>query len=194
MTSNYLVWRYQPKARACRLEELTGIESGVPLRYGETLAATFPKKANFRMDRDRPRDTLLLDAVSNVDALIVAAPRLRAVLEEESLEKVEYLPVAISDHKKKIASKDYVIVHPIEPVDCIDQDESVLEWSVIDTEKIEVLEKLVIDENRIPKTRKLFRVHHIPDVILAHRSLVSRIEAARITGVQFVDIDKFKID
>src|SRR5438552_3993429 len=120
MRSNYVVWDTKVIPNACVLQDLVRVEKDYQLRKGVPLASTFPEDAAFTMDPDFPDNTVLTDNLLNTNMMIVASMRLKMFLERQSLRKVEYLPVTIINHKGKPASREYFIVHPIDPVECLD--------------------------------------------------------------------------
>lgn len=191
MPYHHAIWRFKDVPRACQLEGLANYPDYDELMYGKPQSKKFPKTASFQMDRDSPRATRLVDCLININGLIVASPRLQRLLQDEVLQDVEYLAVTIYDHKKKIAAGDYVIVHPVGPVNCVDLKRSKITWGTVDDEYIESIEDLVVDEARIEPTRRLFRLQHRPDMILAHRTLANKILQAELEGVEFMEIPDY---
>src|SRR4051794_37877092 len=114
MNDKYLVWTAKVEPKACRVLGMEGFDEGYRLRNGERLAGVFPDHVTFRMNPDFPNDRLLVDNVMNVDRAILASPRLAELVQSHSVDHVEYLPVRIIDHKNKIASDKYVMIHPID--------------------------------------------------------------------------------
>ena len=80
---------------------------------------------------------------------------------ESGVGNVEYLPVQILNHKKKVASKDYFLMNPLSVVDCIDVEASEVEWDVVRKDFIESCESLVIQGPRVPADVHVFRPKHL---------------------------------
>jgi hypothetical protein len=188
MQSNYVIWARDIVDGACALSGMTGFEDDWKLIYGESVAQDFPAKARFAMDPDYPRDVMLTDNLYNGDMLIVASQRLRDLIESQHPTAIEYLPVPIYNHKKRAIKEPYAIVHPIEPVDCLVVEACDPEWGRINKKAIDRVKRLVIDEQRIPQGRLLFRPQLFCKVILAHRSLAQKIDASAMTGVRWVEL------
>jgi hypothetical protein len=123
---------------------------------------------------------------------IVASKGLQEFLEKQGVPNVEYLPVVIVNLKGKTVSKDYFIVHLIEPVECLDLDKCEPTWGEVDETSIDEVKHLVIDETRVDPVRQLFRPKQFHQVILARRTLAEAIDAAGFTGIKWIELGKFK--
>jgi uncharacterized protein DUF1629 len=183
MPHDYLVWKYQPVPGACILQDLDGFEDTFRLAQGEPLAATFPADVRFHMNPDFPNDLLLADNLENTDLCLVVSAKLREALEKRKLSHVEYLPVSIINHRGRVASKDYSIVHPLNPVDCIDRDKSVFKESRIIPGRIDRFKKLVVNKARIPEDRTLFHMKDFSDIAVVRNDLAKALDAERFRGL-----------
>jgi hypothetical protein len=188
VSSNYLMWTNDNVKGACSLAAMQGYPQDWKLLYGETVMHEFPTTASFSLDPDLPRNVMLTDNLDNIDMLIVASHRLRDLIRSEQPSEIEYVPVQIIDHKRRLVHDPYFIVHPLHPVDCLDVDACGAEWGEILKKEIESVEQLVIDESRIPPDRLLFRPRLFCQVILVHRALASKIDAAGVTGVRWQEL------
>jgi hypothetical protein len=133
----------------------------------------------------------MTDNLINTRTLIVASLKLKNFLETRQLPKVEYLPITILDHKGRPASRDYFIIHPIEPVDCLDVSQCGAQRSSIDPETIQWLDRLVIDEGKIDPSRDMFRLKFFYDVILVRRELAAAIDAEGLTGIRWIELSDY---
>lgn len=193
MKSDYVIWDSEVITNACVLYDLKGVDKILDLKRGISKASDFPSDAAFTMNPDFPNNTLLVDNLINTDMLIVVSLRLKAFLDARSLMNVEYLPVAILDHKGKIASKKYFIVNPIEPVECLDLDKSGAKLGLIGSSKNEVtmVDRLVFDEERIDKVRELFKPKLFYRVTIATRDLAAAIDAEKFSGIRWINIEEY---
>jgi Immunity protein family (Imm11) len=192
MDSDYVIWSSEDVTDACHIEEPEGLDRVWELTEGVPRATTFPEDVAFRMNPDYPYNTLLIDNLKNTSLLIVGSRRLKEFLEERVLQKVEYLPVTIIDHKGRTASTEYFIIHPIDPIDCLDLDQSGVRWSVLDDQSIDKVERLVIDRSKIKQDRLLFRFKYYENVVLIQREIAQSIKAAGFTGVRWVELGDFR--
>lgn len=190
-TPDYLIWRTETVANALELDELQGVEDEWELNEGVPRANGFPDDARFTADPELPYNTLLVDNLYNIDELIVVSSRLKDFLESRELNRVEYLLVSILNHKGRVAADDYFIVHPIEPVDCIDQALSGAQFSALDDDTISRVDKLVFDESKVDNRRELFRPKFFPSVTLVRRDLAEALDAAGFTGIRLLEIAQF---
>lgn len=190
MAGEFVIWKYKTVKHA------TGVAKGPgsgfndvvgELMNGVSLAAAFPPNARMAMPADRPNDTVLPDNVYNTDMLIVASQRLKTFLEQRKLPEVEYLPVAVLNHKGDPVGDPFFIVHPLSPLDCVDESQSSFDRSDIDG-SYEEFEHMVIDPDRVPPERALFRIKGYWDATLVRRPLAEALLAAGFTGLSFAEL------
>jgi hypothetical protein len=178
---------------ACVLGDLTGVDRVFELNKGVSRHDLLERsdKVAFRMNAEFPNDTVLTDSLINTDRLLVGSLRLKQFLQARGSKKIEYLPVEIIDHKGKIASRDYFIIHPVEPVNCIDTEKSGVVWNPVVKGKIRRLNKLVLDESRIDPDRELFRPDLFFDVILVRRDVAEAVGSQQFTGMRWIELDNY---
>jgi hypothetical protein len=191
MKTSYLVWRPSnviPNAAA--LDHLTGFDRIGRLWRGESFAGQFPEEATFRMRPDLPQNTVLTDCLSNTDSLIVGSERLKDFLMAQKISDIEYHPVTIRDHKKKVIKGKYFIVNPIHNIDCLDTEASGAEMSQINPEKVQFIKKLVLRNDRLDLSRQLFRITNYNMITLVRDDLATAIGNAGFTGMNFVETSR----
>jgi hypothetical protein len=191
MQSNFLVWARDIIDGACSLSPMTGFPDDWKLLDGIRVKDEFPSSSRFKMDPDDPTAVMLTDSLYNADTLIVASTRLRELIEGLKVPAVEYLPVAIFNHKDRPIPEPYTIIHPLDPIDCLVLDACEPRWGRIDKTNISRLKHLVIDESRIDPTRLLFRPKSYKRVILTHRKLAEQIDAAGFTGMRWIELSNY---
>ena len=191
MKSEFVIWRYKDTPGACALKELRGLDKTYRLNNGTSFAAGFPAGVTVHMDPDSPDDMLLVDNVLNADLVIVASKRLQECVRAYQPACVEYLPVDVIDHKGRIASKDYGIIHPIKPVDAVDKAQSIFEASLLDDDDIDSFERLVLKESAIPGDRHLFRLKGFWNITLVRRSLAEALAKEKFSGLRWLEIDAY---
>lgn len=189
--SSYVIWRFESYPNALALRNLSGIEKTYRINSGESLAASFPPGVAYHQHPDYPNDLALGDALLNKDMLVVGSKRLSTFLASRAIPKLEFLPVRIVDRHGGELSSDYAIVHPIEPIDCLDRDASVYEADLLDPDSIDNVTKLVLDESKIPAERQIFRMQGYWNTTFVHRSLAEAIAAQKFSGVRFLELTAF---
>ena len=185
---NFVAWKARSGMNLCSLSRIDNVENPIDLQKGLPMD-DWPENAVMIMDANYPKALKLEDNVYNLRSFIVASKALKDVVEEQNPPDVQFLPVAIQNHKGKIASRDYFIIHPTRLEDCIEIEKSGVEWNPIDEDIISVWETLVVDEARINPTSILFRFKQAPTKILVRRELADALESAGFSGLRFVNIE-----
>lgn len=179
-------------AGSARFTHLDGYEDDFMLLEGEALSDEFPTDASYRMNRDFPDDLGLEDAAFNLDYQLVVSERLRAFLEAREVPGIEFLPVAMLDHRGRAVKADYVIANLLTHVDCVDMEATTHTWNDLDETAMDEIETLTIDPERVPDDVPLFRLVHVTDVIGVRRDLAEALEAEGFTGLAFTDFADYR--
>lgn len=176
--SSFVLWEDDYGANAISLD-LRDFEESHQLNAGERM--TWPRDATFRIEgRGAYADSLL-----NVESIRIVSARLGAALAEAE-PKVELLRVPIID-KKKTTEQAYFFANVLEHVDCLDREASGVKRMLGD--EIARLERVVIDEARVPAERQLFRVARYSKAHVVRRSLAERLTAAGVTvGIRWTEL------
>ncbi|MFP2926890.1 imm11 family protein [Pyxidicoccus sp. 3LG] len=150
---------------------------GVPLRNSLREAATL-RLASGRGD-------MLCDFVPNLSmALILSEPAVELLRAEgvAADEVIEYLPITLLDKRGRPTRVRYYLVNPLLKVACMDAKASEFLKSS-GGEKVLSVERLVLEQERIPSDAKLFRLDECTEVIVIRSDLVQRIQEAGLTGL-----------
>jgi hypothetical protein len=185
----YLEWSCTPVGNACWLEPVENVERSVDLKRGVPFGKTFPRDARFRMNKSFKKNTALVDDVKNGSSVKVCSKRLVEFLQKEELRNVEYLPVTILDHKGKVASEEYFIVHPLGLQDALDVKASKPSYNEINPKRIDFVEKIVVDESCIEPGIKVFRLAGLTLPIFIEKKLGEAIQSAGFVGPSFHPIE-----
>lgn len=185
---DYVIWKYASYPGACVLQNLTGLEATFRLNNGTPLAADFPPGVAFHMNPDFPNDLALGDSLLNSDMLVIGSARLKEFLAAREIAKLEFLPVGIVDHKGRLGREPYFVVHPVEPVDCLNRAQSVFKASVMNPAKISEVSKLVLSEEAIPRDRQIFRLAGYWNLTLVRRDLADAITTAGFSGIRWIEL------
>lgn len=191
MVNSYKVIESAEIPNVCVLSKLVGVEKEYQLTEGVSLVSTFSNDAAFLMDPDFPNDTLLADNLINKYRLFVASKRLKEFLEKHQPEYLEFLPVGIIDHRGKRIKEKYFIVHPINPLNCLDIEKCGAEYSLVDESEIDEIESLVFDDSKMDHNRQIFRPKFFNWIILIHSDLAAAIDAEGFTGIRWIDSSEY---
>ena len=189
--SNYVIWGIKKVKHAVVLDRLLDVPKQYEFRKGVSRIQGWPEAAKYTQDMDFPDNTILVDSLMNIDFRIIASARLKRFLESWQLQKVEYLPLTILDHKGRVRADDYFFVHPIEPIDCLKIDDCGVKWDLISTDSIFSLERLAVEEGKIDSDRQLFRLKHFYRVTLIGRDLAYAIDREGFTGIRWIEFDNY---
>lgn len=188
---DYLVWERKNEGNSCMLMPPEGIDRDWELLKGVPRAASFPPAALFRMSNDHKRNIGLPDNLMNLAGLVVIHRRLRLFLEGKSLKNIEHLPVSIINHKGRVASMNYSILHAIVPQDALDLQRSGAKYSPIIPADISSVDELVLDTTRIGPDVRIFRLRSFGFPLIIERSLAQEILQAGFTGTAFIELDRY---
>ena len=188
---SFVIWRAGDEGNTCRLEGLQGWDDDWKLQEGVSVAAEYPDGTYYRMDPDHPKRVRLSDCLANQNALPVISNRLKSFIEDKGLPDVEFLPVTIINHKGRIPSRDYWIVNPTRTVDCLDVEASQVTYSPFDG-TIDLMKRMVLNEDRIADDVTIFRVLNVPGPVLLLTELADEIQAAGFTALLWKDPSKHK--
>lgn len=116
---------------------------------------------------------------------LVVSTRLRAWLEVHGGPGLEFLPVQLTDGKKKVYSAgEYSVVHVMNEVDCLDLEASAAE---LDDEEVDEFKRLILRPEAVPPGVMMFRVRRLPGVVFVREALVNAFIATDFSGVMFLD-------
>ncbi len=124
-------------------------------------------------------DRLLITAAYG----LVFSSRLRELLDGMGVDNIEYYDFEIVNPRNGKKYSDYKIANVVGLVDCVDRGKSDLKY--FDDGEIKRINKLVIDESRIPSGMRIFRLANRPILTFVHQSVKEAMESAGITGCVF---------
>jgi hypothetical protein len=183
----FYVWHRVPAGDACRPTAMDGFEYR-DLDIEAPLAKKFPKNVVFEMDQRRPTNVRLIDFHVDGKSPVIVSKRLRELIEQHSKPQyIEFLPITIKNHKGRIASKDYFIVHGSKVIDCLDLKASEAEYDLLETDRISEIKRLALDPKKIPPDVHLFRVKEFITPLLVMDGVLRRAMLdAKLEGVIFI--------
>ena len=192
MTAEYVIWTWIPNVKhSAVLGNFVDFSNDHLFRRGNPFNDTFPAEAKLQFNLDFPRDTVRTDNLGNTHGILVLSERLCEFLMKRNVTAVEYLPIGILDHKKKLISEKYFIAHTINNVDCLDVAASKAEYSLILPERVDWVGQLVLDPNRVDPERQLFRIKNFADQALVRRDLADAITAAGFTSIGWKELSQY---
>ena len=131
------------------------------LAAGEPAEADYPKNARIKMS-PKEKGLVISDVVGNNESLLIVSGRLKRAIEKLDL-SIEMLPLAIYNHRGKVASDDVFILNPLSVIDCLDPDEAEVDY--LDGEVVSV-DKYAFSSKKLKQAPHLFRVKEDPSTIV----------------------------
>jgi hypothetical protein len=144
---------------------------GFRMAIGELMGDDYPTDARVYLDRSSP-GVELSDLVANSNDFLILSSSVQKRLAGSLSEPVEYLPLAIYNHKRRLASSEYFIVNPLGTVDALDRERSKIEWLGADIVEIE---KLVLDPEKLKHAPDLFRLKEEPSAYVISQRLIAQL-------------------
>ncbi len=191
MTPDYVIWSWRPTVKhSAALGGFADFEDDNLFGHGHSWGGTFPAEAKMAFDPEHPRDTVRTDNLANTDGVLVISERLCDFLMKRKLYGMEYLPIPILDHKKRLIAEKYVIANTVDHVDCLDLKASKPTFSQIRKTRITDVEQLVLDSKRMDPKRELFRIKNFARHALIRRDLADAITAAGFTSIGWTELSE----
>jgi len=152
-------------------DEPSGFEKGYKLSDGDRVVDKdkYPADAHVRMSDAFGRE--LGGLIGNTQSLLIVSKALKEQIDQVNADPVQIFPVGIYNHKNRLASADYFIVNPIGQRDCLDLEESEIEW---DGDDVVSVEKFVLSEGKLDGAPDLFRVKEDPAAYIVSEHLARR--------------------
>ncbi|HXD18657.1 MAG TPA: DUF1629 domain-containing protein [Vicinamibacterales bacterium] len=162
--------------RAYRLSKGLAMGTDYPADSGEVrlrLGEDYPglKRASF---------------IGNTGGFLAFDRKTADVILSHNVGRVERLPFVLLDHKGRLYSRDYVFLNPLERVDCLNLDLSVVRRAK--DGEIRDIKKLVLKAVATPEL-DLFRLGERPRIYLFSSVLVAALKAVKITNVVFTPVE-----
>lgn len=177
--TNIFQWSCSVPKGLAGFTTLKGIDSqwAVDISAGRVLREEFPSDdAYFEMNPERPKEVKLGEQHYNFERMVVIGARLSQFVRDLNEPSVHLLAVKILDHKGRVASRDFNIVHTAQVIDCLDPKASKAVWNPIDPSLMMSWGnlKLKAGKHDFPK---LFRVKQIPSFTFVREDVAQAIEA-----------------
>ncbi|PTL75619.1 imm11 family protein [Vitiosangium sp. GDMCC 1.1324] len=171
-----------------RKEELEG--RGYLLKEGVPCKEWFPEGLIF--DLSKERGSKLADSIPNTSALLVVSAKLKGILERDTpKDSIEFLSVRLRTPRKKVLDAPYFIANVLGSVACMDAKKSDFRMDSIIKDQVERFRRLVLQEKKIPKDTKIFRLAESTRLILIREDLGQTIVDEDCTGMIFQDLDDY---
>lgn len=138
---------------------------------------------------DEPDRRERCDIINSPTNLLVISERLHDFLQQAlNDEPIEFIPIHFIDHKATPISEKYWAVNALEPVDCLDKEQSIYEPHAMDETMLVNVKKIVLKEEKMIPKRRLFKIEGI-DLFIFSNDLVE--EMSGFTNLAWHPLDKY---
>jgi hypothetical protein len=166
------------------------MEKDYLLRKGNPCKDWFPEGLVFDLSKDH--GAKLTDCIPNTDRLLIVSEKLKGVLESQAPEDpIEFLPIRLRNPKKKMVAAPYFIANLLGTVPCLNKSMSKFTMNAILKNQVSWFEHLVLDEERIPKKKKLFRLEEKTTLIITREDLAREILKTSCNGMMFIPVEDY---
>ncbi len=133
----------------------------------------------------------LTDSIQNYSDLLIISEKLKAIFEKHSGANFEYLPVRISDKKGRVTPNQYYIANLLDTVDCLDMEKSSYVMGSIIKDQVSRFSELILDENNIDPTKKIFRLKDKTDQIVVSEEIIPPMKENGIKGPALEPVEDY---
>ncbi|MCL5247460.1 hypothetical protein M4I21_16690 [Cellulophaga sp. 20_2_10] len=190
MTERFAIWNFKDVPGAYVPKKLLNMERMLRLLMGVSLIHDMPDNLQFTADPDYPNDLHMLDSFGNTQSIIPISPKLKVFLENKNIPNLEFIPVAMLDHKGAVIAH-YFLLHSTEVIDAIDKDETELEVDSLNTEMYDTVEDLTLLDESVPAHIQIFKVKGLYDVTCISKELAKEIDINGFTGISWKEISYY---
>ena len=175
---------------------VSNIPEGLVRQYqllkGISRAKDWPDDVTAKFSDMRPEGMRLTDFIRSSFTWLFVSDRFKKVLEDVGVTNVEYLPIKMKNHKKKLVDAKYWIANFTVLVEAVDRSKSVFRVDAADDTKISKFDSLVL----LPEVEKngpaALRMKEWPQLMLVREDLAARIKEAGFTGFTLTETTKYR--
>jgi len=161
------------------------------LATGYPSASWVPADLVFDLAKDKGEK--LADVIPTAVYLLVVSERLAALLQRESGARWETFPVKLR-RERKVLDAPYVLANLLDIAPCVDLGRSDFEPNAFIPGEVDFFRRLVLDPERVPRDRKIFRMKEQPRTILVREDLIATLRDAGCTGMSFIPAEQIGPD
>lgn len=136
--------------------------------------------------KEEPEDYL---SITSACAILVSE-KIAKVLKPLDL-NIQFLPSKIIKEDGTVYD-NFCTLNIMENIYCVDMEKSIVEKTYLSdgTELLDI-RKLVLDESKIPKEKKIFHLGEEVVWLIVHQDVVDLVQAVNPTGIKFIPVEEF---
>lgn len=186
----FFLWRSHVGPGHCTLNS-PRVRGVGQMHAGLPFADQYDGKLVYAMSPLFPDDIMLSDNFSVAGQVIVSHALKSHLQTSLGDHAIEYLQVTLHNHKGRVASDNYFIVHPLGTVDCIDLDSSKVKWNPLADKTITSCKGLVFKPGAVPASVKLFRPLYWGQRVMVTQNFADELMGTGLTGLHFTAAEGF---
>lgn len=131
----------------------------------------YPEEPKVYMSDNEP-GMVLPDLIGTTQSALIVSKRVKEIMENEEdvdMGPVEYLPIWIHNHKRRLASKDYFIINLQGSYDVVDEEASDIHRV---NGQVVTINKLVFDARKCAEVPDLIRIDEEPERYFVNSNLM----------------------
>jgi hypothetical protein len=189
---NYVLIDSAREGDAAHFRHMLNYDDQFELSEGMPLTGSFPVDAAYRMSDDYPDSIALHEVLYNLDLQLVVQEKVRAFLETEGVQHVEYLAVRVLNHKGREVKARYFVVNMLPLVECIDMSKTKFTRNLLVPEELMDISNLTVHEEKIPPDFQVLRLKHLGGAMLMRRELAQKMRAANFRGLKISEVSEYR--
>ena len=138
------------------------------IAFGESLKKHFPNDVTFNLSKQG--GVKLTDYIPNNNAMLVVSEKLKDLLAKTG-EDFEFYSVNIRDKKGRLVEKPYYLAQLVGSLPCLDWKNSDYENNDLIEGQVLYFRRLVLDAEKIPKNKHIFRLGEKEELIIVSHDL-----------------------
>ncbi|MEF2977059.1 imm11 family protein [Subtercola sp. YIM 133946] len=155
----------------------------------ESAADAFPTDARMLMSPDEP-GLGLRSLLGNTHSFLLVTRALADVIARHCAgAPMEFFDFTLVDHQNSPVSDDYVFVNPLGALDCLNHDESVVDYWHGRRDRVLGVDRFVLDPAKLRGAPALFRIEQWPRAYVVDKALASDLLAHGFTNLVLDEIE-----
>ena len=155
---------------------------------GAPLEPDWPEDARLFMNKENP-GIKLSSLLGNTRSMLLVDKELKELIQAHCQnQEIEYLPLVIYDHRKRVRGRDYFLINPLSSVDCLDLQASEIIWDQNDSTSIIAVSKYVLQRDKIAEAPPLFRIQQDPSEYVLRTDLAKAIYDRKPTNISWTKL------
>ena len=134
------------------------------------------------------------DAIPNSLGICIVNDKLKTILSKAD-SNFEFFPAKIKNARGKFSTKKYFIANLIGTVHCMDMQASKYRMSKLDKGQAERITELVLDEEKIPEGKQIFRLGEMSQLLIVAKPTAMEIAVhQKCTGVNMTYLEDYGVE